>query len=135
MELGTQVLSDAELVAVLLRTGTRGQDAIMFSRELLNQSGGLRGLMALGIRELRAIKGLGAAKASAILAAGEMTRRALREEIIGKSVIRDSRAVMDYLTTTLRDRKREVFKVIFLNKANRIVAEKDLFEGDRKSVV
>ena len=126
---GTGALSDAELVAILLRTGIKGKDAIAMARELLTQFGGLRGLLSIDLNELQKIKGLGAAKIAALISATEIARRQLKEEIVGKNILRDPKSVMDYLYSSLRDRKREVFKVIYLNKANCIIAEEDLFEG------
>ena len=129
LQSGVSSLTDAELIAVLLRSGTRGKDAIQLARELLTGFGGLRGLLAREPRELRRLKGLGQAKIATLLAATEIARRKLREEIIGKNFIRDPQSVLDYLYASLRDRKKELFKVLFLNKANRIIGEQDLFEG------
>jgi DNA repair protein RadC len=126
---GAASLSDAELIAILLRTGVPGKDAIGFSRELIARYEGLRGLLSVNFAELRKVKGLGGAKIAALLAATEIAKRQLKEELTGKNLIRDPEAVIDYLKTVLRDRKREVFKVLFLNKANRVLQEKDLFEG------
>ncbi len=129
IEKGAHALSDAELLAVLLRNGIRGKNAIEFARELLHQFGGLRGLLSLGWGELKEVKGLGLAKIATLLAAREIARRQLKEELIGKHFARDPQSVLDYLYSALRDKKHEVFKVIFLNKANRILAEEDLFKG------
>lgn len=126
---GAGHLSDAELLAVLLRGGLPGKDVIQLSRELISAFGGWRGLLAAGPEALRRVKGLGTAKISAVLAVAEIARRHLREEVIGKSYLRDPQAVVDYLYGSLRDRKTEVFKVLFLNKSNRIVDEADLFHG------
>ncbi len=126
---GVGVLSDAELLAVLLRNGIRGKDAIQLARELISTFGGWRGLMAADPAELGRVKGLGAAKIAALLSAAEIARRHLREGLIGKNYMRDPQAVVDYLYSSLRDRKTEVFKVFFLNKANRVTDEVDLFHG------
>lgn len=126
---GVDTLSDAELVAILLRTGIKGKDAISLSRELLSRFGGLRGLLSVGIPEMKSVKGLGLAKITALLSAVEIARRQLKEEIVGKNFLRDPKAVMDYLYSAMRDRKKELFKVIYMNKANCIIAEETLFEG------
>lgn len=126
---GVSSLSDAELLAILLRSGIRGKDAITLARELLSRFGGLRGLLSVGWPELKQIKGLGQAKITVFLAATEIARRQLKQELVGKNYVRDPQSVLDYLYSSLRDKNREVFKVLFLNKANRIVDEKDLFEG------
>ena len=129
IESGVEVLSEAELLAVLLRSGVRGKDALQLGREMLHTFGGLRGLLAAGHADLRKIKGLGPAKIATLLAAAEMARRQLRSEILGRNAVRDPQAILDYLSLSLRDRNREVFKVLFLNKGNCIVHEADLFEG------
>jgi DNA repair protein RadC len=126
---GVLSLSDAELLAILLRSGIQGKDAIALARELLSRFGGLRGLLAVGWNELRQVKGLGHAKITTFLAASEIARRQLKQELVGKNFIRDPQSVLDYLYSSLRDKKREVFKVLFLNKANRIIDEQELFEG------
>ena len=126
---GVSSLSDAELLAILLRSGIQGKDAITFARELLSQFGGLRGLLGVGWNELKQIKGLGQAKIATFLAATEIARRQLKQELVGKNFVRDPQSILDYLYSSLRDKKREVFKVLFLNKANRITGEQDLFEG------
>lgn len=126
---GAEALSDAELVALLLRNGAKGKDVMALARELLSQWGGIRGLFATECRSLFQIKGLGPAKISALLAVSEIAKRRQREEAIGKNVLRDPQAVISYLFSALRDQKREVFKVLFLNKANCVIAEKDLFYG------
>ena len=126
---GAQSLSDAELLAIFLRSGIPGKDVITLSRELLSEFGGLRGLFSIEHNRLAKIKGLGRAKIATLLAAVEIAKRRLREDLIGKDVIRDPESVVDYLYASLRDAKREVFKVIFLDKANRILDERDLFNG------
>ena len=126
---GAPSLTDAELLALLLRSGVKGCDAVTLARELLREFGGLRGLLSGDIQKLLKIKGLGPAKASSLLASIEIAKRQLHEQMTGRNVIRDPESVAQYLMATLRDKKREVFKVLFLNKANEIIADKDLFEG------
>lgn len=128
-QLGAEALSDAELVAILLRSGMKGKDVISCARELIKTFGGLRGLGAAGWPQLSKIKGLGPAKISTLVAAGEIARRQLREEIPAADVIRDPEAVAAYLKNCLRDQKVEIFKVLFLNKANRVIAEEDMARG------
>lgn len=126
---GAEALSDAELIAIVLRNGRRGQDVIALSRSLLETFGGLRGLGAAGWAELRDIKGLGPAKITSLIAIGEIARRQLRENILGKNVIRDPESVAVYLKRALQDQKIEIFKVLFLNKANAIIAEANIASG------
>ena len=126
---GPQALSDAELVALLLRSGVRGEDAVSFSRNLLVRFQGVRGLLNAGPAELKKISGLGPAKIASLMAGVEIGKRGLREEISGKNILRDPESVFTYVKGSLGGKQKEVFKVLFLNKANRIVAEEDLFEG------
>lgn len=129
IEQGPAGLSDAELIALLLRNGIKGKDAITFARQLISEYGGLRGLFSAGYPELKKVKGLGAAKIAALLSAAELAKRELREELSGKDIVRDPQSVVDYLSADLRDRKKEIFKVLFLDRGNRILAERNLFHG------
>lgn len=129
LRLGAGALSDADLMALLLRNGLKGKDAVALGRELVTRFGSLRGVLSARPKELREIKGLGHAKIASILAAAEMAKRQLGQEMRDKSYARDPEAVVAYLTASLRDLKKEIFKVLFLNKANRIIEEKDLFQG------
>ncbi len=129
MQKGAHVLSDAELLAVLFGKGTRGQDVVTFSRDLLVRFGGLRGILSQTPAVFQSVKGLGPAKACMILAVREIGLRQLREKMIGQNFVRSPQAVTDYLSAALRDQKREIFKVLFLDKALRILGERDLFYG------
>lgn len=126
---GAQALSDAELLAVLLRTGIKGRDVLSLSRDLLEQFQGLRGIGAAAGVQLEQVKGLGTAKISVLLAVGEISRRQLRENIFKKDVIRDPESVVVYLKRALQDQKIEVFKVIFLNKGNAVITEETVSSG------
>src|SRR5690606_29565928 len=91
--------------------------------------GGLRGLFDLESRRLSAVKGLGPAKVSTLAAVMEIARRSLKENILGRSYIREPQAILDYLSFELRDQKKEFFKVLFLNKANCVLDAETLFTG------
>lgn len=114
---------------MLFGHGVQGRDAVSFSRDLLLQFGGLRGIMIQQPASLEKVKGLGLAKTAMLFAVREIGLRQLREKIIGQNIVRSPQAVTDYLTASLRDQKREVFKVLFLDKALRIMGERDLFYG------
>jgi DNA repair protein RadC len=126
---GAVTLSDAELLAILLRNGIPGKDAVTLSREVLQRCGGLRGLLSVGQDNLQKVKGLGPAKIAMLLAVFEIAKRQLRENILDKHVLHDPEAVLEYLYASMRDLKKEIFKVIFLDKGNRILDDMDLFEG------
>jgi len=129
LERGPEYVSDAGLVAILLRTGIEGKDAVTLGRELLTHFGGLRGLLSANKKDLEKIKGLGTAKISQLLAATEIAKRQLKEEIVGKTVINSPEDVLEYLSLSMANLKEEVFKIIYLNSANGVLAAEDLFRG------
>jgi DNA repair protein RadC len=129
LDKGPEYVSDAGLVAILLRTGIEGKDAVTLARELLKHFGGLRGLLNANKKDLEKIKGLGTAKISQLLAATEIAKRQLKEEIVGKAVINGPEDVLEYLSVSMSNLKEEVFKVIYLNSANVVLAAEDLFKG------
>ena len=129
LEKGPEYVSDAGLVAILLRTGMKGKDAVSLGRELLEQFGGLGGLLHANRKALEEIKGLGTAKIAQLLAATEIAKRQLKEEIIGKAIINGPEDVLEYLSLSMSNLKEEVFKVIYLNSANMVLAAEDLFKG------
>jgi len=129
LEKGSEFVSDAGLVAILLRIGVKGKDAVSLARELISQFGGLRGLLSANRKDLEKIKGLGPAKIAQLLAATEIAKRQLKEQIIGKTIIRGPEDMIDYLSMSMANLKEEVFKVIYLNSANIVLAVEDLFKG------
>ena len=136
MEKGPEYVSDAGLVAILLRTGIKGKDAVTLGRELLKHFGGLRGLLNAGKKDLKEIKGLGIAKIAQLLAATEIAKRQLEEEIIGKTLIQGPEDIIEYVSLSISNLKEEIFKVIYLSSANMILATEDMFKGtvDQSSV-
>ncbi len=122
-------LSDAELLAVLLRNGTKGCDVVSLSRSILLRFGGWRGIFSAETESLQSFSGLGPAKAAVLLASAEICKRYLEEKLPEGNLLRDPSSVLDYLRISLQDRKREIFKVLFLDKANRLLKEQDLFKG------
>jgi len=129
LEKGPEYVSDAGLVAILLRSGVKGKDAVTFGRELLKRFGGLRGLLNTSKIDLEKVKGLGAAKIAQLLAATEIAKRQLKEEIVGKTVIKGPEDVIEYLSLSMSNLKEEVFKIIYLDSANVVLAVEDLFKG------
>lgn len=127
---GEQALSTTELLAILLRTGCKGTSAIDLSRQVLAQFGSLRNMSHTNARDWKAFKGLGTAKVAQIKAALELGRRFREEELREeRPQIKSSRDVVDILMPHMRDLKKEVFKVVFLNSQNRIIAIEDLAQG------
>lgn len=126
---GADRLSDAELLAVLLRTGCRGTTALDLARDLLGQFGSLRAMLHCPHRQLAKTRGIGQAKSAQLFAAVELARRSLAEEMTERSVLSSPRAVSDYLKLRLGSRPHEVFAVIFLDAQHRVLATEELFRG------
>src|SRR6059036_874583 len=123
---GAKALSDAELVAILLRTGVRGKSAVDLARELLQQFGGVAGMLGA---DLAGIKGLGPAKSAQFVAALELARRSLHEEMKEGSALTSPGAVRDYLRLQLGGRAYEVFVCIWLDAQHRVLDSEELFRG------
>ena len=125
---GANVLSDAELVAVLLRTGLPGKSAVELGRELVHAFKGVGGVLEAGAR-LGAIKGLGPAKAAQFAAAMELARRALREELKRTAALTSPGAVRDYLRLAIGGRAHEVFVCIWLDAQHHVIKFEEPFQG------
>jgi DNA repair protein RadC len=125
---GASALSDAELLAVLLRTGVRGKSAVELARELLVQFGSVAGLLAAGDRVLQ-VKGLGAAKAAQFAAALELALRSLKDKLHAGEALTSPGAVRDYLRLALASRAHEVFVCIWLDAQHRVVQCQEMFRG------
>lgn len=126
---GPQALSDAELVAILLRTGVRGQSAIDLASGLLNHFGGLHGLLNAPSDKLRKVKGLGSAKYAEIAAVLELARRTLNEQMTEQPVLDSPTAVHDYLRLWLGPQPVEIFAALFLDSQHRLIASEELSRG------
>jgi DNA repair protein RadC len=119
---GAVHLSDAELLAILIQNGTRGKTALDLGRELMARSKeNLVELGRLSVRELMKTKGIGLARAVTIAAALELGRRRLASECLEKPVVTGSTSVARFLQARFRDLPHEIFAVVFLNRANRII--------------
>jgi DNA repair protein RadC len=123
---GAGALSDAELVALLLRTGLPGKSAGELARDLLGQFGGVGGMLAA---DLAGIKGLGPAKTAQFAAALELARRSLTEQMKSRSALTSPGAVRDYLRLTLAARAHEVFVCIWLDAQHRVIDCVETFRG------
>ena len=126
---GPAALSDAELLALLLRTGLPGKNALQMGQELLDRFCGVAGLLHTGPEALKSIKGLGPAKRAEIVAVLELARRALAEELKEKALFSTPQAVRDFLQLQLGSRQHEIFAVLFLNSQNRLIALEEMFRG------
>jgi DNA repair protein RadC len=126
---GATALSDAELLAIFLRTGVAGMSAVDLARDLLVKYGSLTGLFAADQAGFCAVKGVGVAKYAQLQAVLEMSRRAIQEELQRGDVLSSPRAVRDYLKLLLAGRGQEVFMVLFLDTQHRVIAFEELFQG------
>jgi DNA repair protein RadC len=129
LQRGASALSDAELLAIFLRTGVTGMSAVDLARGLLKRFGSLTRLFAAGEKEFCDIHGMGQAKFVQLQAVVEMSRRALQEEMQSGDALNSPRAVRDYLRLSLRSRQQEVFVAIFLDAQHRAIAAEELFQG------
>ena len=127
LALGPAALADAELLAILLRTGAKGKSAVDLARELLGRYGSVSAILEAGAVEKA--PGLGDAKLAQLKAALELARRALREEIATRDALTSPRAVRDYLRLALGGREQEVFAVLLLDAQHRVIATEELFRG------
>src|SRR3954464_3665900 len=123
---GAQALSDAELVAILLRTGLRNKSAVELADELLKKFGGVAKMLE---SDLRGIKGLGPAKTAQFAAAFEILRRSLDEKLKERSALTSPGAVRDYLRFVLGQQEHEVFGCIWLDAQHNVIGYEQLFEG------
>jgi DNA repair protein RadC len=126
---GAAALTDAELLAVMLRTGVAGCPVIDLARELLTQFGGIAPLLAAGTAEIRAQRGLGPARAAEFKAMVEFVRRSCLEEAAQRDALASPDAVRDYLRLTLAALPYEAFLALFLDSQNRLLAARELFRG------
>lgn len=129
LEQGAAALSDAELLAIFLRTGLPGQSAVDLARQLLVQFGGLRPLLEADLATFCRQPGLGPAKFAQLQAVLEMARRHLAEGLRRDSALESPRAVRDYLKAQLRHEPHEVFGCLFLDTRHRVLSFEVLFRG------
>jgi len=126
---GAEALSDAELLAIFLRTGIPGKTAVDLARELLSSTGGLRQLLALEMKEFCKNPGLGLAKYTQLQAVLEMGRRHLFQGIEKGTALSSPQMVKHYLQSRLRHQQREVFCCLFMDNRHCVIACEDLFLG------
>lgn len=129
LKLGASALSDAELLAIFLRTGIRGKSAVDLARELLTQFKSLAGLMGASQEEFCVGKGLGEAKYVQLQAVLEMSGRYLRQVLERGDPLTSPTATRHYLKTRLYNYPHEVFACLFLDTRNRVIEYEELFRG------
>jgi len=129
LQRGPSALSDAELLALLLRTGTQGKNVVLLAQELVDRFGGIAGLLHSGADALKTVKGLGPAKQAELMAVVELARRALSQELKERPLFDSPQAVAHYLQLHLGHKPHEVFAVLFLDSQHRLLALEELFRG------
>lgn len=126
---GPEILTDAQLLAILLRTGRRDSSAVQVAMELLHCAGGLAGLVRSGVDELCRIPGIGPAKVAQLKAALELGKRAIAVPVSTGTKISSSVDLFRHFHPLLRDLKRELFKVVLLDAKNTVIKETTVSEG------
>ncbi len=129
LQRGAQALSDAELLAIFLRTGVAGKSAVDLARELVSRFGGLRGLLRADQTQFCAARGLGQAKYAQLQAVLEIARRHLGEALAEPAGLKDPAQAKTFLRARLRDLDHEVFAALFLDTQNRVQAYEVLASG------
>jgi len=127
--LGPAALSDAELIALLLRTGDRGRNALAVANDLLERQGGLQGLSSAGCGELGQSAGIGPAKSASVRAALEIGRRLAGRRLSAGSVIRSPSDVYRHFHPSLRDARQERFVVVLLDARQRVLRSEVVSQG------
>jgi DNA repair protein RadC len=129
LALGPSALANAELIALLLRTGFKGTPVLTLAQQLLTQFGGLRGLLQAQPQELSRVKGLGPAKRAEMSAVLELARRSLVQELQQRAVFESPQQLKQYLQHQLGSLPHEVFGVVFLDAQNCLLRFEEMFRG------
>ena len=126
---GAKSLSDAELLAIFLRTGIKGKTAVDLARELINDFDGLRNLLTASQKDFCQHLGLGQAKYAQLQAVLELSQRHLLESLVRSESLTSADATKSYFQAKMRDYPHEVFACIYLDNRNRIIQYCELFQG------
>jgi len=129
LERGPESLSDAELLALLLRTGVAGTGVLQLADSLLQRFGGISGLLQQDASALQSVKGLGPAKRAELAAVLELARRAIEQPMAERPILNDPGSVQRLLQLRLAHKPHEVFAVLFLDAQLRLIALEELFRG------
>jgi DNA repair protein RadC len=126
---GAQALSDAELLAVFLRVGMRGRNAVELAGDMVRHFGSLHALLRASLKDFTDMPGLGPAKYAQLNAVIELARRAISDEMLSGESICSPQAAKQYLRLAMAGRPYESFHVLFLDVRNRLIAARELFRG------
>lgn len=134
LDKGAPALTEAELIAILIGSGTPSRSAVDVGRDLISHFGNLTRLAKAGVKEMKAIKGIGEAKAITIVAAFELARRRQLTEVRA-TFANDPAIVADYLRPRMMDLDHEIFYALYLNQRNQIVGEKLISSGGTTATI
>jgi DNA repair protein RadC len=126
---GASALSDAELLALLLRTGIEGKNVVAMAQEIVDKFGGVSGLLHAKPQALQSIKGLGPAKKAELMAVVELSRRALAEQLAQKPILDLPSVVLDFVRLQIGNKPYESFMVLFIDASQKLLASEELFRG------
>ncbi|MCV6637210.1 DNA repair protein RadC [Candidatus Albibeggiatoa sp. nov. NOAA] len=129
LQRGAHALTDAELLAIFLRTGVKGKSALDLAQDLLNEFGDLRSMLGADQQRFCEAKGLGAAKYVQLQASVELSKRYLRQCLQRGDALTNPQDTRNYLLTELSGRQHEVFACVFLDNKNRVIKYEELFYG------
>lgn len=129
INLGAAALSDAELLAIFLRTGIKGKTAVDLARDIISHFGGLRNILIADKKTFCQFSGLGEAKFSQLQAVLELSRRHLKETLKRGEPLQNPQNTQNYLSSQLRDLPYEVFACLFLDNQHRVIEFEILFQG------
>jgi DNA repair protein RadC len=126
---GAAALSDAELLALLLRTGIEGKNVVALAQEIVDQFGGVSGLLHANSEALKNIKGLGPAKKAELMAVVELARRALAEQMKAQPLLDLPSVMLDFVRLQIGSKPYEVFAVLFIDAKQKLIAVEEMFRG------
>lgn len=133
-KMGASALSDAELLAIFLRTGVSGKPVLALADELLKTFGSLYRLMSAEKSAFRAIKGVGDAKLAQLHAVAELARRFFSAQMMQENALENPQVTQDYLQSVLAHQEREIFMALFLDNQHRVLQAQQMFSGSIASV-
>jgi DNA repair protein RadC len=126
---GANALSDAELLALLLRTGIEGKNVVALAQEIVDSFGGISGLLHADAKSLKSIKGLGPAKQAELQAVLELSRRALAQQMTQRPIFDTPSTLLDFVRLQIGSKAYESFMVIFIDATQKLIAYEELFRG------
>ncbi len=126
---GAGALSDAELLALLLRTGIEGKNVVAMAQDIVDKFGGISGLLHADADALKSVKGLGPAKKAELMAVVELSRRALAEQMVQKTVLDVPATLLDFVRLKIGSKPYESFMVLFVDATQKLIASEELFRG------